>query len=93
LYIGGSKAKRRFKLLHAQKEQVEAEFGYPLDWRELPQKKASRILFLRQDSDMEDRETWPEQHAWLAEMLENIVRVLKPRVMALPSFSGDEAGA
>ena len=89
LYIGGSKAKQRFKLLHNQKKQIEAEFGNPLDWRELRTKIATRVLFLRENTDMKNRDAWPEQHAWLASHLEKLVRVLKTRILAISDGNGD----
>lgn len=91
LYMGGPHAKKWFKLLEAQKTDIEKEFGRSLDWRELPLKEASRILYMRQNASIKDRKAWPEQHAWLADALEKLSAVLKPRVLALPDPDEEEA--
>src|SRR5690606_31551311 len=43
LYIGGPHAKRYFKLLEKQTEEIERELGYALDWEELPDGQDSRV--------------------------------------------------
>jgi hypothetical protein len=90
IYMSGPEAKKRFKALESQRAQIEAEFGAPLDWRELPLKEASRILVLREDTSIDDRAAWPEQHKWLAAMLEKMSSVFKPRVMAMTSADVEE---
>ncbi len=85
LYLGGDDAKAHFKRLEDQKQDIELEFGAALDWRELPQRNACRIMFFRSDSSIKDRSMWPEQHAWLADMLEKMYAVFRPRVLALPA--------
>jgi Domain of unknown function (DUF4268) len=42
LYASHDVDKTAFNTLHAQKAAIEAEFGEPLLWQELPGKKASR---------------------------------------------------
>lgn len=90
LYLGGPEAKKWFKALEAQKEQIEKEFAAPLDWQELPTKEASRIQYVREDTSIEDRTAWPAQHAWLADTLERMSAVFRPRVKALSSSEPDE---
>ena len=62
---------------------IESELGEPLDWLELPERKASRIILFRRTADPEDESDWPAQHAWLAQALERLDRVFRPRVKAL----------
>ena len=45
-----------FDRLYSNKEEIEAELGYQLDWRRLDDKKASRILFLEDSPETEDAE-------------------------------------
>lgn len=65
LYINDDKD--LFHSLIAKRESIEKEVGYPLDWRELPQKKASRILLAR-SVDFEDRSKWSDQFDWLIDV-------------------------
>lgn len=85
VYMSGPQAKQHFKRLEAERAQIEKEFGEALDWRELPQKEASRILVMRENASIKDRALWPDQHAWLADKLERMDRVFRPRILALPS--------
>jgi hypothetical protein len=91
LYISGPDAKKHYKQLEADKDAIEAAIGGKLDWRELPAKKASRILLLRENSPIDERALWPAQHEWLWKSLENFDEVFRPRVKALPA-SYEEAG-
>jgi hypothetical protein len=90
MYMGGPNAKKHFKALEAQRAEIEAAIGSPLDWRELPAKEASRILLLRPNASIKDKTAWPSQHAWLADTLEKFSSVFKPRVLALSE--GDAEG-
>jgi hypothetical protein len=89
--------KSAFHQLFTQKDAIEAEMGAPLDWRELPNKKSSRILLFKKGTDPEQRDDWPAQHAWLMDTLDRFAKVFRPRVMALsapsaaPLLSGSEA--
>lgn len=62
LYI--SDDKELFRSLLSRKGLIENEIGCALDWRELPEKKASRIL-LAHHVDFEDRQAWKSQFEWL----------------------------
>ena len=54
-----------FDRLHAESSAIEAKFGFPLDWRRMDDKKASRIIFA-QPFDGYDRESWPQMIGWLS---------------------------
>jgi hypothetical protein len=86
VYMSGSNAKHHFKRLHTDKESIERQMGSPLDWRELPEKEASRILLVRPDSDISDDKRWPEQHQWLAEQLEKLNASFRSRINVLPDI-------
>jgi len=71
-----------FHLLHDQREAIEAELGFPLEWEERPEKKYSFIR-VAQVFDSKDRNTWPTIHQWMQEKLEAMRKVFRPRVKAL----------
>lgn len=56
-----------FQALHLKKESIEKEIGCPLEWRELPEKKASRIQLAKR-VDFEKRSEWTEQFDWLMDV-------------------------
>jgi hypothetical protein len=83
LYISGAHAKAFFKQLKQQKEAVERELGYPLQWEELPTRQDSRISLCLNDVDAENESEWPRQHEWLAKHLNDLHRAFSRRVGAL----------
>jgi len=93
LYLGGPDAKACFHLLHGQKEEIEQEIGYSLEWEELPQNQDSRIAIYLNDADPEVRDDWQHQHEWLSQKLADFKRVFAGRVKSLnPSeWTSDEA--
>jgi hypothetical protein len=76
--------KAAFNALLAQKEAIESEFGEPLDWQELPGKKASRIALFKYGVDVSDEKQYPESHAWMLSKLDRFRDVFAPRVKSLP---------
>jgi len=76
-------AKAYFRLLLAEREAIEGEMGFKLDWEELPNRKESRVAIQRNHVNPAFRDDWKAQHAWLAEMLETFYRVFSQRVKAL----------
>jgi len=84
LYISSPEAKRHFANLHAQREQIEAQLGYGLDWQELPEARAVRIAAWRKDSPLEEEDRWPEYLDWLTQRILEMHRVFQPLVRALP---------
>ena len=82
-YVYGENAKERFKILKPQKDEIERELGYSLEWEELPTKQPSRIAYYLRDVDLWDEADWPRQHKWLAENLNKMLRVFTPRVQKL----------
>ncbi len=85
LYMQGPSAKNSFRLLEADKVEIEKQFGQSLDWRELPNKEASRILLVRPNSSIKDPTLWPAQHNWLADQLERFNLVFRSRIQELPT--------
>ena len=83
LYLAGPKAKASFRLLHEEKEDIERDLGYPIEWEELRAGTDSRIAVYRHDVDPGDENDWPRQHQWLASKLNELHRVFAQRIREL----------
>ena len=83
LYISGEQAKALLATLKMQREQIERELGYSLEWEELPARRDCRIACYLNDVDPENEADWPRQHEWLAKQLNSLHRVFAPRVKTL----------
>lgn len=66
LYI--SEDKELFHALEEHKESIEAETGLSFDWRELPERKASRIVIEKRVSFCQ-KDQWPTQFDWLIDVM------------------------
>lgn len=83
IYISTENAKAYFHLLKKQQHAIEQDFGHPLAWEELPDKRDCRIAFYLADADPDRRGDWPRQHEWLATHLNLMHRAFALRVKAL----------
>lgn len=83
VYIDHDNSKSMFKQLLAQKDAIEAELKVPLNWQELPDGHACRIIQLRPDSPLEDEAQWPGYFAWLEGAGLRMTEVFRTRVKAL----------
>lgn len=83
LYISGDQAKGFLATFKTQREQIERQLGYPMEWEELPARRDCRIACYLNQVDPEDEADWPRQHEWLAKRLNDLHRVLGPRVKTL----------
>jgi hypothetical protein len=83
LYISGDKAKAFFSLLLRQRNEIEQELNYPLEWEELPAGRDCRIASYLSDVDPENQTDWRRQHEWLTARLNDLHRVLSRRIRAL----------
>jgi len=77
LAITSEDAKTLFQSLLVKKDEIEAAIGAPLDWREMPDKKASRIILFK-SIDPYDEKTWPQQFEWLRSNLEAFDKTFRP---------------
>jgi hypothetical protein len=77
LSINSEDAKNIFNDLFSQKEGIEKVIGAPLEWREMPDKKASRIVLFN-SVDPYDEATWPQQFVWLRNNLEKFDLAFRP---------------
>jgi hypothetical protein len=81
VYIYGPNAKAFYGQLSTQKDEIENELCFPLDWNELRQD--CRIATYLDPADVEDAGDWPRQHEWLANTLNQLHRVFASRITAL----------
>ena len=94
LYISSDDALAYFKLLEQQKDQIEHEIGAVLDWNELPERKASRIILFRDNCDPLNQSCWTDYHQWMKEKLELFDTVFRQRIKQIDpaDWAPEEAG-
>ena len=68
--------KELFKSLFAHKDEIEKNMEMELEWKELPERKASRIL-IEKTVDLDDRATWPEQFDYIMDTCIKMKRAFK----------------
>lgn len=66
LYI--NEDKELFNSLLQHKDDIEATAGFSFDWRELPEKKASRIV-VQKSAALSNQSKWSEQFEWLVDVM------------------------
>ena len=76
IYISDNK--ELFAKLFKNKEAIEESFGEELDWKELPEKKASRIMVTKSVNDFSDESEWYSQFAWAKDILTRLYKAIKP---------------
>ena len=77
LNITSEDAKILFNEILAQKENTEIIIGTSLDWREMPNKKTSKVCLFKPCDPYDDRD-WPQQFAWLQDTLEKFDKAFRP---------------
>lgn len=83
LYLGGSEAKQQFHELMTQKEEIESEIGPGVEWKELPERTACRIILRLKDADFSRKDDWGRQHTWLMNNLAAFKRAFGSRIKGL----------
>lgn len=68
-----------FHALESDRQAIDAEVGVTPEWRELPGKKASRII-ATQPGDFRDPHARPELQRWMVETADNFARVFRSRL-------------
>jgi len=71
-----TKSKEMYYNFLENKENIEKELGFNLEWRELPKKKTSRIIIYK-TFNINDRNTWEEAQKWALEKVEKMINVFK----------------
>ena len=84
LYLSGEEANERLGLLELQKDEIERELGYALEWGDQsPTARDRRIAYYHRDIDPEDESDWHRQHEWIAKHLNDLYRAFVHRVRSL----------
>lgn len=65
-----------YESLLANRESIDKAAGIPLNWCELPERKASKIIIER-PAELSDQSKWQEQFDWLADVMVKIKKAFK----------------
>lgn len=68
--------KELYGLFFAHKDEIESDMKMALDWRELPDKKASRIIAAK-NVELDNREKWTEQFDWAIDVCLKMKKAFK----------------
>lgn len=68
--------KELYQKFYSCKTDIESEMGMALDWRELPNKKASRILAIH-EADFDNKDKWREQFDWAMDVAMKMKKAFK----------------
>lgn len=68
-----------FDYFYSHKNEIEQQFGQPLEWQRLDNKKSSRIQF-KKSFDGYNRENWREITQWLILNMEKLENSIKPHI-------------
>jgi hypothetical protein len=80
--------KELYEYLFEQKEEIEKELGEPLEWMELPNKKASRIKASVSGS-FSEQSKWQEYFDWMLKKTEKLQEVFPKYLINGKSVSED----
>lgn len=83
IYIRHPDSKNMFKALYLDKESIERALGFDLDWLELPDAHACRIISRRIDSPIEDESQWGEYIDWYVSRIVKMNSVFRPLIQKL----------
>lgn len=77
LYINDDKD--LFRMLLSHKNEIETDMGICLDWRELPERKASRII-VEKTVELENKNKWNEQFAYITDICLKMKKAFKKHI-------------
>lgn len=83
VYIDHQNSKAMFNQLKAHQAEIDQSVGGGLDWLELPDAHACRILKIRASSPLEDESQWLDYYVWLEQTAKQLSAVLRPLVKGL----------
>lgn len=78
-----TKNKAAFKALELQKTAIEADFGGPLEWQELPGGEGCRIRHLIDGGYKLPQEDWPQLFVKLTDAMVRLDKAMRQRVLTL----------
>jgi hypothetical protein len=68
--------KELFKALFDNKDSIEVDTGLKFSWRELPERKASRIV-IEKATNLRDNSQWLIQFEWLIDVMVKMKKTFK----------------
>ena len=68
--------KELYQRFYSHKDEIENQMGILLEWNELPNKKASRIIAYK-TVDFDDKQQWNELFSWMMEIAVKMKNVFK----------------
>lgn len=74
---------RVYNHFFADREEIEREFGGPLDWQPLPARRASRINYPVVNQGYRDEDAWPQVQVALIDSMIRLEKALRPRIAQL----------
>ena len=78
-----AKNKAAFKALETRKAEIEAEFGGPLEWQELPEGDGCRIRYIVPGGYRSPSDQWPGIYEALVDAMIRLDKALRGRVASL----------
>jgi len=83
IYISHEESKSYFSQLKEQSKAIEAKLGFLLDWQELPESHACRIVIYKNEAQLSDESAWPGNFEWLTNTCLKMDQVFRPLVRNL----------
>jgi len=83
VYIDHQNSKAMFNQLKAHQASIDQSVGGDLDWQELPDAHACRILKVRANSPLDDETQWPTYFTWLEQTAKQFSDVFRPLIKGL----------
>ena len=68
--------KELYHKFYSNKAAIEQEMGVQLEWNELPEKKASRIV-IEHSVELENKDKWNEQFDWFIDTMIRMKKAFK----------------
>ncbi len=85
--------KALFDALAAHRDPLEAQFGEPLEWERLDDRRASRIAVYRPGSIEDDPQRIEEARGWVIDRLLRLKTVFGPRLTTLINRTGSSSAS
>jgi hypothetical protein len=78
LALTGYAGIRNLQVIRQDEQAIEAELGQQVEWED--ESTPARAALYLDSAQPANRADWPRQHAWLAEHLQQLIRVIGPRI-------------
>jgi hypothetical protein len=79
--------KEMFDLIAHDRDKIEEEVGFRLQWLRDRGLKECHIAIERDDMDPRNATEWERQHVWLSEVVSAFEKAIQPRVTKLPRIA------